>query len=50
MPGQGKYLGKAMAIIYVLSLEIKGGNVAGGTRTITAVLLVRDAHAGAQTL
>ena len=31
MTGQGKNTGKAKVTLYVLSLEIEGGHLAGGT-------------------
>ena len=37
MPGQGKYPGKAKGTIYVLSLEIESGHLAGGNEIVTAV-------------
>ena len=37
MPGQVKNPGKAKGTLYVLSLEIEGGHLVGGTVTVTAV-------------
>ena len=50
MTNQGKTPGKAKGKFYVVSLEIKGGHIAGGTGTVTAVLSVKDTHAGGQNL
>ena len=50
IPGQGKKPGKAKGTRYVSSLETKGGHIAGGTRTVTAMGGVWDAHAGKQNL
>ena len=37
MPGQGKNSGKAKRTLYIWTLEFKGGHIAGGTGTVTAV-------------
>ena len=46
MPGQGKKTGKAKETLYVSSLEIKGGHLAGGIGTVAVVESLRDSHAG----
>ena len=50
MPGQCKKNGKAKGKLYVSSLEIEGGHLAGGTGTVTTVWSVQDTHACDQTL
>ena len=49
-PAKAKKTVKAKGTLYVSSLEIKGGHIAGGTGTVTTVWSVWDAHAGGQTL
>ena len=50
MPSQGKKSGNAKGTLYVLSLEIEVGHLAGGTVTVITVQSVLDANAGGQTL
>ena len=50
MPGQGKNPGKSKREFHVSALEVKGVHISGGTRTVTVVWPMWDAHAGGETL